>query len=177
MARTAGLLGISANWEPRVAEPFDGRIRVGLKSDLTQLSTWQNPDGNVYLYKEIIVSVYNDIPLNNGAYRLIDIDYTDINNWVKLGEGGGSFSISDWSVGVLYTIGTYIKYNGVIAECIFEHTSSVFGDEVDNWKLIRGNIMLTTAQRIAMSSAYDGLEIYDLDLGKKLLYNGGWIEL
>lgn len=87
MSRTKGLISFSGNFEPRMAEPFDGRIRVETYSDLTKLATWINDDGNIYLYKEIIVSVYNDSNVeNNGAYRLVDNNYTIADNWVKIGS-------------------------------------------------------------------------------------------
>ncbi len=87
MGRVKGLIEFSGNFEPKMAEPFDGRVRVELLSDLTNPTTWTNADGNVYLYKEIIVSVYNDNDEeNNGAYRLVNDDYTDVENWVKIGS-------------------------------------------------------------------------------------------
>lgn len=87
MSRTKGLISFSGNFEPRMAEPFDGRIRVETYSDLTKSATWINDDGNIYLYKEIIVSVYNDSNVeNNGAYRLVDNNYTIADNWVKIGS-------------------------------------------------------------------------------------------
>lgn len=86
MSRTQGLLSISANFESQSAEPFDARTRVEILSDLTQTSVWESSDSNVYTYVGMIVSVYNDLTLdNNGVYRLKDSDYTDINNWEKLG--------------------------------------------------------------------------------------------
>lgn len=83
MSRDKGLLSISANWEPKMAEPFDARSRVRLKSDLTRSETWKIGN-NSYTYKEMIVSVFNDTNENNGPYRLIDDDYTIESNWIKL---------------------------------------------------------------------------------------------
>jgi hypothetical protein len=83
MSRVKGLLSISANWEPKTAEPFDARSRVGLKSDLIKSETWRIGN-NSYTYKEMIVSVFNDTIENNGPYRLIGDDYTIESNWIKL---------------------------------------------------------------------------------------------
>lgn len=96
MSRQKGLLNLSANFEPQVAEPLDGRTRVSSKSDLYSSSTWTSVDGNNYLYLGIIVSVYDDtIPDNNGAYQLQNSDYTLESSWTKVGTGsGGSGSSS-----------------------------------------------------------------------------------
>lgn len=82
MARNQGLLSLSANFEPKIAEPFDSRMVVEEKSDLILLATWDSGDGNAYVYKGMLVSVINDSDSsNNGVYRLIDSDYTQIENW------------------------------------------------------------------------------------------------
>ena len=87
MARTTGILPISANFEPRAAEPFDSRSRVETLADLSLFETWDSGDDNAYTYPGMIVSVYADsTPENNGLYYLSAADYTDINNWVKISE-------------------------------------------------------------------------------------------
>lgn len=94
MARVKGLASFSANFEPQSAEPLDARAVVQTISDLTDPTVWSAHDGNVYLYKGIIVSVTDDVtPSNNGLYRLIDTDYTNIINWEKLGAGSGGSSV------------------------------------------------------------------------------------
>lgn len=112
MGRTKGLIPFSGNFEPKSAEPFDGRSRVENKSDLTLQSTWVNADGNVYLYREIVVSVYNDLNLDNrGLYRLIADDYTNIENWVKI--GGDYVSDVTITTGVTYNIDGKSSFIGV----------------------------------------------------------------
>ena len=88
MARTKGLLPISGNFEPQVAEPFDARSRVETKADLLLLATWQAKDGNPYTYIGMVVTVYADATEeNNGIYRLKSSDYTQEGNWEKAGAG------------------------------------------------------------------------------------------
>ena len=90
MARTKGLLNISANWEVQVAEPFDARGLVSTIADLTDPETFKANDGNVYVYKFMDVKVKDDpTPENNGWYLLRALPHTDIANWEKV--GGESF--------------------------------------------------------------------------------------
>lgn len=108
MARVKGLASFSANFEPQSAEPLDARAVVQTISDLTDPTVWSAHDGNVYLYKGIIVSVTDDVtPSNNGLYRLIDTDYTNIINWEKLGAGSGGVTE------------TYVKEQAIVQALIF----------------------------------------------------------
>lgn len=120
MARTKGLIPFSGNFEPKSAEPFDGRCRVENKSDLTLEATWLNEDGNVYLYKGIVVTVYNDpIVRNRGVYTLLGDDYTNIDNWVKAGDSSFSAEIVNTATeGVIYTINHDINYIGVSGDTV-----------------------------------------------------------
>lgn len=87
MSRTKGLFNVSSNYEVQIAAPFDARLRVGLKADLTKRSTWVNKNGAVYLYNGMLVSVWNDTPANNGVYFLRDITCFDqSSSWVKLAD-------------------------------------------------------------------------------------------
>ena len=89
MARTKGTLSLPFNIEPEIAAPVDARFIVNELADLTLAITWTANDGNVYAYKGMIVSVHSDAtPINNGIYQLQDVDYTNINNWVKSSSGG-----------------------------------------------------------------------------------------
>lgn len=91
MARNKGTASFSANFEPQVAAPLDARFIVDSLADLTLPATWTANDGGIYAYKGMVVSVHSDTTaLNNGLYRLIDVDYTNINNWEKLGAGSGT---------------------------------------------------------------------------------------
>lgn len=86
MSRDRGTFPISANFEPKVKGPFDGRIKVGYKSDLIDPSTWVDSDDNVWVYDGMIVSVTVDTSIENrGLYYLKDEDqYTDINQWLNI---------------------------------------------------------------------------------------------
>ena len=83
--RNKGLLPISANFEPQIAEPFDSRNRVSKKEDLINQDIWKAKDNNIYTYIGMIVSVWDDT-INNGLYRLKSIDYSIEANWEKVGE-------------------------------------------------------------------------------------------
>jgi hypothetical protein len=96
MVRIKGTNSYSATFEPQVAGPLDARQKIETQSDLLLESTWLANDGGDYSFVGMIVSVNNDgTEANNGVYRLKGKDYTDINNWEKLGSSGdidgGSF--------------------------------------------------------------------------------------
>lgn len=85
MARYKGIFKASANYEPQVAAPFDARMLVEAKSDLTTAATWQQTNGSIWTYVGMIVSVAADIdPANNGVYRLTAKDWSVEDNWQKL---------------------------------------------------------------------------------------------
>ena len=84
MARYKGTFEIPANYEPQKAAPFDARMLVGLKSDLTQSQTWQDSRGDAWVYVGMLVTVANDaVAENNGTYRLTALPYSSVENWVK----------------------------------------------------------------------------------------------
>lgn len=89
MGRIRGLFDFSASFEVQYGEPLDGRAVVQFLSDLTSQESWAAPDGNVYTYVGMRVSVVND-GANNGVYWLKASDYTDLDNWERLGSGSGS---------------------------------------------------------------------------------------
>jgi hypothetical protein len=84
MSRQQGLFPISGNFETRIAAPLDTRLVANTISNLTDIEYWKSGDNNVYLYKGIAVSVWNDDPDNNGIYILTNDVYTDIENWLKV---------------------------------------------------------------------------------------------
>lgn len=85
MARLKGIFKASANYEPQVAAPFDARMLVEAKSELTTAATWQQTNGSVWTYVGMIVSVSADIePSNNGVYILINEDWTLESSWRRL---------------------------------------------------------------------------------------------
>ena len=81
--RIRGLLGLSANFEPKMAAPLDARNVVHLKKDLIKNSTWETDDEGTYAYKGMCTTVINDKEENNGLYVLLSEDYTEMDNWVK----------------------------------------------------------------------------------------------
>lgn len=164
MARTKGLIPFSGNFEPKSAEPFDGRCRVENKSDLILEATWLNDDGNVYLYDGIVVTVYNDpIERNRGIYTLLGSDYTNIDNWVK--AGGNSFSaeiVNTAGGGNTYTIDHDLNYIGVSGDTVtvnlplepiefIEYTiTDLRGDAETNNITINGNGKLINGETSAI---------------------------
>jgi len=95
MSRQQGLFSISGNFETRIAAPLDPRLVANTISNLTDIEYWKSGDNNIYLYKGIAVSVWNDIPDNNGIYILIDNDYTNFNNWLRVSGSGGLVKFDD----------------------------------------------------------------------------------
>lgn len=86
MARYKGIFKTSNNYEPQVAGPFDARMLVQHKADLTNINTWKQTDGSVWTYAGMIVTVAADTPENNGVYMLLAKDYSLESNWRKLAE-------------------------------------------------------------------------------------------
>jgi len=78
--RSRGLLNVSANFEPGIADSLDARLRVNTISDLIHPDTY-----GILCYVGMIVSVNADTIDNNGIYRLTTLPYTDISNWEKYG--------------------------------------------------------------------------------------------
>ena len=105
MSRNKGLVTISNNFEPRIAQPLDSRLVVNKVSDLTSTSYWQSGDLNTYLYEGIAVAVWDDDPVNNGVYILKDSDYLSIDNWIKVGSDnyGQGFTSSNGEVSISLT--------------------------------------------------------------------------
>jgi hypothetical protein len=50
MARYRGSFTVAASYEPLTASPFDARELVETKADLTAASTWQQPNGDLWIY-------------------------------------------------------------------------------------------------------------------------------
>ena len=57
MAREKGTFQVAANYEPLIAAPFDARMLVGVKSDLTAPQTWQDLRGDAWVYVGMLVTV------------------------------------------------------------------------------------------------------------------------
>ena len=81
--RDRGLIDFSGNYEPQMAAPLDGRVRVALKQYLYLPETWASNDGSDYTYKGMAVAVYGDTSSNNGMYILVKDDYTLPDAWIN----------------------------------------------------------------------------------------------
>lgn len=81
MARIKGSFVTSNNYEVEKAAPFDARMLVKTKSDLTNPSSWSIAGR----YDGMIVAVGKDPEeLNNGLYMLIDANNVGLeNSWLK----------------------------------------------------------------------------------------------
>ena len=83
MARTKGILPISANLEPEVAAPLDGRSTVPFHSDLLDPTTF-----GAFAYKGMVVAVTEEgNEALRGVFELTSFPTTDPENWNKVGSG------------------------------------------------------------------------------------------
>lgn len=91
MARNIGTFNFAANLEVLAKAPLDAKQLVGTYADLTNPSTWEDSEGNIWLYNGAIVSVGDDpTPSNNGIYFLNDAsDYTSPQSWIRQGGVSG----------------------------------------------------------------------------------------
>lgn len=92
MTRYKGTFNFAANFEVLAKAPLDAKQLVGTRNDLITPSTWEDANGNVWLYNGAVVSVGNDpITTNRGIYFLCDVDnYTNVCSWIKQGSNGSS---------------------------------------------------------------------------------------
>lgn len=89
MARIKGQANYASNFEVLKQAPLDSRTVVSEYSDLIKQTTWQDADGNVWLYDGLTVTV----PRGNKAsvYVLVNKDkYTEAASWVELGADNAS---------------------------------------------------------------------------------------
>lgn len=84
MGRVKGNFVTSNNYEVKKAAPFDSRMLVKKKSDLTESLSW-NITG---IYNGMIVAVGNDPEKsNNGLYMLADVNnIVSASSWIKFAE-------------------------------------------------------------------------------------------
>ena len=84
MGRIRGSFITSNNYEVKKTAPFDARMLVKKKSDLTDLSSWSIAGS----YNGMIVAVGNDPEKsNNGLYMLVDVGNIDsLSSWIKFAE-------------------------------------------------------------------------------------------
>lgn len=87
MARIKGQANYASNFEVLKQAPLDSRTVVSDAGDLTKIATWQDADGNVWLYDGLIVVVPNADNANAPeVYVLKDKDnYGRPDAWLKLG--------------------------------------------------------------------------------------------
>lgn len=92
MARIKGQANYASNFEVLKQAPLDSRTVVSDSGDLTKIATWQDADGNVWLYDGLIVTVPNtNNPSAPEAYILKDKDnYGRRDAWLKLGADNAS---------------------------------------------------------------------------------------
>lgn len=87
MARYKGTYTAAANYEPLKAAPFDARQLVESKADLISASTWQQSNGDIWIYQGMIVAVSSDVNAdNNGLYILSNSNYTLEASWTKMAD-------------------------------------------------------------------------------------------
>lgn len=87
MARIKGQANYASNFEVLKQAPLDSRTVVSEFNDLLNSSTWQDADGNVWLYDGLIVTVTEPGDAGVGTYVLIDKDsYNYEYAWKKIGD-------------------------------------------------------------------------------------------
>lgn len=80
MARYKGTFSVAANYEPLVGGPFDARELVGTKADLIAAKTWQQPNGDLWIYEGMKVVVQDE----HAMYILKNpISYFLEESWIK----------------------------------------------------------------------------------------------
>ncbi len=114
MARTKGQFNFSANLEVKKQAPLDARQQLITYAELTQAATWQDDDGNVWLYDGLVV------PVEGGQLWVLTNkdNYQQATSWkrVDAGEAEGK--------GVI-TLGYIAKY---MDSPVGTDVSEVFGD-------------------------------------------------
>ena len=92
MARIKGQANYASNFEVLKQAPLDSRTVVSDAGDLTKIATWQDADGNVWLYDGLIVVVPNADNANAPeVYVLKNKDnYGRRDAWLKLGADNAS---------------------------------------------------------------------------------------
>lgn len=87
MARERGVFNFSGNLEVKKEAALDARLYVPTFAELTQASTWQDDDGNVWLYNTMVVGVGSGA--SAALYMLTDkTKYTQASAWKKITTGG-----------------------------------------------------------------------------------------
>lgn len=101
MARNKGTFNFSANLEPKVQAPLDARTVVDTVAELTQAATWQDTNGDVWLFDGLVVSIAQTGEL----YMLTDkAVYTSAASWKRIDGGGAESDV--YMVGDISTLTT-----------------------------------------------------------------------
>lgn len=101
MARNKGTFNFSANLEPKVQAPLDARTVVDTVAELTQAATWQDTNGDVWLFDGLVVSIAQTGEL----YMLTDkAAYTSPASWKRIDGGGAESDV--YMVGDISTLTT-----------------------------------------------------------------------
>lgn len=80
MARYKGTFTAAANYEPLVGGPFDARELVDTKADLIAAKTWQQPNGDLWIYEGMKVIVKDE----HAIYVLLNpISYFLESSWLR----------------------------------------------------------------------------------------------
>lgn len=101
MARNKGTFNFSANLEPKVQAPLDARTVVDTVAELTQAATWQDTNGDVWLFDGLVVAIAQTGEL----YMLTDkAVYTSAASWKRIDGGGAESDV--YMVGDISTLTT-----------------------------------------------------------------------
>ena len=101
MARTKGTFNFSANLEPKVQAPLDARTVIDTAAELTQEATWQDTNGDVWLFDGLVVSIAKTGEL----YMLTNkAAYTSPASWKRIDGGGAETGV--YMVGDISTLTT-----------------------------------------------------------------------
>ena len=101
MARNKGTFNFSANLEPKVQAPLDARTVVDTVAELTQAATWQDTNGDVWLFDGLVVSIAKTGEL----YMLTNkAAYTSAASWKRIDGGGAESDV--YMVGDISTLTT-----------------------------------------------------------------------
>lgn len=80
MARYKGTFTAAANYEPLVGGPFDARELVDTKADLIAAKTWQQPNGDLWIYESMKVIVKDE----HAMYILLNpVSYFLESSWLR----------------------------------------------------------------------------------------------
>lgn len=97
MARYKGTFSVAANYEPLVGGPFDARELVNTKADLIAPTTWQQPNGDLWVYEGMKVVVKDE----HAIYILLNpISYFLESSWIR-SVNTEDLALIDAKIGVL----------------------------------------------------------------------------